>query len=369
MERKTSIQLAFIIITMLVLPGLSYCSKLKFSQEDTEFPEKRFQTTIITDEAEAVFSILEKIKNSQVLNQPDWDRLFSTEGYLRLKKREHSMQRRFDDTAFKSFVLNKELLEKMPELKKTLQLWKQMDLKKAAKKAFDYLPEDAVIKVKIYPVIKKAPNSFVFETNTDNPAIFFYMNTDVKAEELENTIAHELHHIGVGNVGKLGKADSTVPMNVKRTLGWMGGFSEGRAMLAAAGGPLTDPHKLSDSAKRAVWYRDLANAAADMKNMEEFFLRLLDGKIAESDEFKEGMKFIVSDTVPQGPFYTVGWLMASEVEKKFGRQRLIDTINDPLAFISDYNIAASETNGSERQNLPLWSVEFLNRISQLKKYN
>jgi hypothetical protein len=35
------------------------------------------------------------------------------------------------------------------------------------------------------------------------------------------------------------------------------------------------------------------------------------------------MSFIGTDEVPQGPYYTVGWLMAAVLERAFGRQRLV----------------------------------------------
>lgn len=60
---------------------------------------------MIADEPEAVLSILAKRKNNQPITEEDWRRLFQSEGYVRLKRRELGMKRSFEDTDFKSFVL------------------------------------------------------------------------------------------------------------------------------------------------------------------------------------------------------------------------------------------------------------------------
>jgi hypothetical protein len=69
----------------------------------------RIDLQIVTDEAEAVLQILEKNENAQEITVADWQKLFATEGYARLKKRELSLRRSFEDADFKAFVLSKEL--------------------------------------------------------------------------------------------------------------------------------------------------------------------------------------------------------------------------------------------------------------------
>lgn len=53
----------------------------------------RVNVRVVTDEADAVLAILAKRKPRQAVTEADWQRLFSSEGYLRLKKREAEMQR------------------------------------------------------------------------------------------------------------------------------------------------------------------------------------------------------------------------------------------------------------------------------------
>ncbi len=64
---------------------------------------------IITDEADAVLALLAKKQINQPVNDADWQRLFSSEGYVRLKQREAPMRAPFEDTDFKKFVFSGEL--------------------------------------------------------------------------------------------------------------------------------------------------------------------------------------------------------------------------------------------------------------------
>ena len=61
---------------------------------------------LVTDEAEAVLNVLKKRTANQPIDETDWQRIFQSEGYVRLKKRETSMQRSFEDVDFKTFVLS-----------------------------------------------------------------------------------------------------------------------------------------------------------------------------------------------------------------------------------------------------------------------
>jgi hypothetical protein len=62
----------------------------------------------------------------------------------------------------------------------------------------------------------------------------------------------------------------------------------------------------------------------------------------------------------QGPWYTVGYRMAVEVETRWGRKALVSTMTDPPCLLAYYNQAAEERN---RQAVapawPLWSAAVL----------
>jgi hypothetical protein len=297
------------------------------------------------DQAEAVLWLVER---RPAAGAPDWQRLFESEGYRRLKVREGGVRRPFTDSSFRAFVLDTALARRAPALRRTLDAWKRVRLDSAAARAFAYLPAAARIRATIYPSIKPRSNTFVFEPRT-NPAIFFYLDPAMSAAQFDNTIAHELHHLGVASVCN----NDSAPLAVQ----WMSGFAEGRAVLAAAGNPEAHPHVNSPPDERAVWDRDFAKVPADMERLEEFFTALMDGALNEQQQNERGFQFVSTDSVPQGAFYTVGYQMARAVEQALGRERLVASTCDPRAFLSDYNQVAKQ------RNLPLWSSKFMTRLS------
>lgn len=318
---------------------------------------------IVTDEADAVLSILAKKKSNHTITQQDWQQLFSSEGYVRLKKREASLQRTFTDEEFKSFVLSDSLIGRLEILIATLNKWKGADILAAAHRALTYLPKGARIKTKIYPVIKPKTNSFVFETTTD-PAIFLYLDPEISPKKFENIVAHELHHIGYANSCATLKIkiseDSTISKNSRTVLELVGAFGEGFAMHAAAGGPDIHPHAVSKPAERERWDNDMKNFNDDLRKVERFFLDILDSKLTSEEIQKTAYSFFGI----QGPWYTVGWKMAVTIEKKYGRAKFIDCICDPRILLSTYNQAASEHNRYERDSLAMWSPSLIEQVAK-----
>jgi hypothetical protein len=319
----------------------------------------RVQLKFNTEEAEAVLAILEKRESGTALTDSDWQHLFSTEPYIRLKKREAAIHRDFTDDDFKKFVLSPELAAKASALRHTLDAWKRADLAASARRALAYLPEQAVIKAKVFPEIKPKINSFVFDTATD-PAIFLYLDPEESAAKFENTVAHELHHIGYSSIAPLAEArQKDVPPNAKPAVEWMGAFGEGFAMLAAAGGPDVDPHAASSAKEHARWDHDLANFNPDLATLQQFFLDIISGKLSEQDARAKASTFFGD---AQGPWYTVGYKMSVIVEKRFGRKVLIDCMLDPRELLARYNQAAEELNKGGGTPLALWSPELMEKI-------
>ncbi len=316
---------------------------------------------MVTDEADAVLAILEERAGGRAPTESDWQRLFSSEGYRRLKEREASLQRGFEDTSFKEFVLSADLLARRDALARTLAEWVRVDPAAAARRAFSYLPESAVIRARVYPAIKPKTNSFVFEPRT-NPAIFLYLDPKVTPVKLENTLTHELHHIGVGSVCPDEPAAAALRETVRTALAWMSRVAEGRAVLAAAGGPDVHPHAASEPPERSVWERDFAKVREDLPRLESFFTAILDGKLGEDETNRQGMSFVSTDDVPQGAYYTVGWLMSATVERELGRKRLVASICDPAMFLRDYHRAARQEAGARGPSPPRWSDRFLGRL-------
>src|SRR5260370_18102813 len=73
-----------------------------------------------TSEAEAVLAILNSNAARHTVAPEAWQRLFASEPYRRLKKRESSMRRDFSDDDFKRFALSPELAAQRDALAPTL---------------------------------------------------------------------------------------------------------------------------------------------------------------------------------------------------------------------------------------------------------
>lgn len=315
---------------------------------------------LVTDEAEAVLAILAKRAASQPVTEADWQRVFQSEGYVRLKKREQSMKRSFEDADFRAFVLSDQLLARAEALRETLDRWKRADVNRSARLALAYLPKEAYIRAKIYPVIKPRENSFVFEVKED-PAIFLYLDPQVPREKFENTLAHELHHIGYGTSCPSKRVTDEVAKlqpNVQLVLKLIGAFGEGFAMLAAAGGPDIHPHAVSPEQERARWDRDMANFNGDLKRVEKLFTDILENRLSEDQIQETAFSFFGI----QGPWYTVGWKMCVLIEKTYGRARLIEVMCDQRKLLSTYNRAAARHNRRSTEKLALWSANLIKAL-------
>jgi hypothetical protein len=326
----------------------------------------RVQLTLDTSEADQVLAVLALRSQGKPVPDSEWQKLFATAPYQRLKQREkaigesfHDPTRAFTDDDFKRFVLSDDLLPSAAALSGTLDRWKKADLRLDAVRVLAYLPADATLRAKVYPVIKPVTNSFVWDLSSD-PTIFLYLDPEVSREKFENNVAHELHHIGLGSVGPVyDKKIAALPEPAHTAAGWMGSFGEGMAMLAAAGGPDVDPHAASSPQEHARWEHDMGEFNDDLQTVNRFFLDILNAKFASSDamEEKAGSFFGI-----QGSWYTVGYKMSVMVEKRFGRPVLIGTMLDPRCLLVLYNRSAAEQNAAGKPPLPLWSEDILSGV-------
>lgn len=292
----------------------------------------------IPDEANSVLSILDKRAANLPIEEPDWQTLFASEGYIRLKAREASIGRPFNDDEFKAFVLTDDLLSRRESLAETLQIWQGVSLESVLSRTYAYLPAITPVRAKIYPVIKPKTNSFVFELES-NPAIFLYLDPHKNQDQLENILAHELHHIGLGPIqAKIFQSEDwkSLPEAMRQMLQWVGAFGEGIAMLAAAGGPDVHPHACGDPEDRERWDQSMRNFEVDFHQMEAFLLQILDGTLYGQAMMEAGFAFFGI----QGPWYTVGWQMAVTIERALGRGAVIEAFGDPRKMLAFYNHAA-----------------------------
>lgn len=313
--------------------------------------------TIVTDEADACLAILARLRDRSEARPADWDRLHESDGYKRLKRREAAMGRAFNDSVFVAFLHADTTLARATALKKTVAEWKGANLTRAGQLALSYLPAGARIRAKVYILIKPWTNSFVFELQSD-PAIVLYVDPDVTRAKLENTVAHELHHIGYA-AACTGDEDSTLSEAAVTCRTWLTAFGEGLAMLAAAGDPEIHPHAVSTPGERARWDRDMEHVAADLRSVDAFLEEILDGRLSDPDSIRaRGMEFFGV----QGAWYTVGWKMAVTIEQVEGRAALIAVICDPVELLRAYNRAATDSGSPGAPALPLWPETLFRRL-------
>ncbi len=302
-----------------------------------------------TAEPEAVLAILDALNAGADPADAAWDRLFATVGYRRLKEREAAMKRDFTDDDFRAFVLDPALRARAPELWTSLEAWRRVDIAGAVTSARAYLPPDAPIDVTIHPSIKPKGNSFVWDLGGD-PTIFMYLDPAVPSEQLANTLAHELHHIGLGAACDGEGEEPPEPLDSFAT--WLGAFGEGMAMLAAAGGPDIHPLATHPDTAQSRWDRDAAAMPADLDRVDAFFRGILDGTLAGGAVRKAGFAFFGW----QGPWYTVGWKMWTLVERERGRAVLVEHACDYPRLILIYDACARARNAAGADPAwPLWS--------------
>lgn len=311
-------------------------------------------------EAEAALAILQRRAEGRAVRPLDWRRLRTTEGYRRLQARETAMGRTFTDSAFSHFLLHDTVVAKRAAFAATLAEWRRVPMHELADAARRFLPPGTRISATVYPLIKPRPNSFVFEPAT-RPAIMLFLEPGKPAAQLRNTVIHELHHIGLATAcadhGPANPDSSDAGRRRARVRQWLSAFGEGHAMLAAAGGPDVHPHASSPEADRVRWDGDVRRAAEDLRAVEQFLEAVLDGRLSDAEEQQRGMGFFGV----QGPWYTVGWVMARAVERARGRTVYVQLLCDPVAFVRSYDaVAATDTSGA----LPRWTPSLLARLDR-----
>ena len=327
---------SFVVLSLLSMPQVA----------------DRVGITLDTSEADQVLTILHKRQTGVAVTAADWQALFATEPYRRLKQRESSMRRPFSDEEFMAFVLSDELATRQNALERTLADWKGADLAAAATRVLSYLPDTAMVRAKVFTMIKPRDNSFVFDMDTD-PTIFLAVSTKMTKERFANTVAHEMHHVGLASTDKQYEARlAALPPRAKKAAMWMGAFGEGLAMLAAAGGPGVSPTWAEGPEEQTNWTAGMANFEPEFAKVNAFFEQVLDGTL-EGDAVGTKASTFFGDI--RGPWYFVGYRMAVLVETHLGRGVLIACMLDYRQLLEKYNQVAGELNRSGAASMPLWS--------------
>jgi len=312
--------------------------------------------TFVPDEAQAVLAILTQRAGGAQPTDAAWKSLFATEGYRRLAERERSFKRPFDDETFRTFVLTPELLARRDALTATFAAWSGADVRTCGRRALAYLPPGSKLHASVYPEIKPAHNSFVYDLDRD-PGIFLYLDPDVSVTTFTYTVAHELHHVGFAQncpTPQVRMQLAALPDKLQSLHNWIGAFGEGFAVLAGAGGPDVDPGTVVSASAKPEWVNESTTFEPRLRQVETFFRAILNGSLTSDAIPQTGMSFFGN----QGPWYTVGWRMAVTIERRFGRPRLIDCIADDRLFLPTYNAAIEGTS------LPRWSDDVANAFNR-----
>src|SRR5262249_56183516 len=96
-------------------------------------------------------------------------------------------------------------------------------------------------------------------------------------------------------------------------------------VLDGAGGRDVPPDQYEAVDVRQNWARGMQAFNQDLRTLNQFFLDVAQAKLTEGAANQKAMSFF-GDI--QGPWYTVGYKMASIVEKRFGRAALIQCMLD-----------------------------------------
>lgn len=293
------------------------------------------------------------------MTQDDWKRLFATRPYRALKAREASMNRTFTDDDFKAFLASPDALAQLDVWKRTVAGMKTANMTAIGRHVLEWLPEGASLHARVFPEIKPKPNSFVWQEKPSEPRAIFLAVQKQLPESFENTVAHELHHIGLGSLEARQEAIlARLPPQAKLAAGWLSGFGEGEAMLAAAGSADRHPHWEDDAAARARWDSDMMHFNADLKSVEGLMLDIVNGKLTTDEEIQKRAEPFWGY---QGAWYTVGYEMAALVEKRFGRKGFEECLLDPRLLLVRYNEVAKEAN-AQGASLATWSPELLEKL-------
>jgi hypothetical protein len=319
------------------------------------------EVRLVVDEPKAALAILDKRAVAKPIVEEDWQTLFKTEGYTRLKDRELGMGREFKEEDFRTFMQSEDLLAKRQALRDTLAKWQLVNIQECGARSLAYLPKGAKLRASVYFLVKPRTNSFVWDL-AKNPAVMLYLDPEMSADELGMTIAHEFHHVGFAGVGYAKDYSEWLTKQSsarKSALTWQGAFGEGFAVLAAAGGPSPNPIAPARKQVRDAWDEGVKNLNRDMAELQRFFLDLLNDKL---DAAKAQEKAVTYYGV-QGPWYTVGYHMAVSIEKEFGRERLVECFIDPRKLLALYNEAAQQINSRGGKHF-VWSDELLKKITR-----
>lgn len=308
-------------------------------------------------QADAALGIIDAANAGREPSAAELRTLFSSRPYIRLRERENAMKRPFTDEEFIAHLRSAEVRGSAPGLRSALGGWNEDVIAAAAGRAYAYLPAGAKLRATIFPMIKIKPNTFVFDLKND-PSIFYAIDPKEPQAKFANTLAHEMHHIGLGQ--NCGDDDLAGSERLKSLRGWVGAFGEGLAMVAAAGGHDIHPHAVSTAEERGAWDSEAAKFSTYLRQQDTFFRSVLAGTAGDKSAVDKAMFEYFGE---QGPWYTVGWRMAVTIEQELGRPAVIGAFCRSHALLATYNRAAEAYRSRTGQRLATWTPSLANALA------
>jgi hypothetical protein len=330
-------------------------------------PPAGLDLTLNPDQARTTLDLLAERAAGHTVPETAWAALFATEGHRRVMERERGMDAHFgldrgiNEASFRAWAESDVALDSLAERRTALDAWLAVDLDAAAALALAYLPAEALLRGTIYPLVREQRNSFIWDTDTDHPAIFMAVEPGLGAAALQHILAHEFHHIGAVSACA-GRQRTDGPAEAREARRWLGGFGEGLAVLAAAGGVGRPTHPHDPPEIRDAWAVRMDSLATDVAALDAFFSAILAGQLTGDEAGRRGFEFINRPGAPQGAFYSVGWHMAVTVESAFGRAAVIEAVCDPARLLLQYQEAAEARPWS---SLPAWSPGLMQQLRAL----
>lgn len=309
-------------------------------------------------EAEAALDIVAARAAGRPVSEAQFERLFATEGFRKLEACERERKRPFDRAEFRTFLQAPETVARLADLRRTLDAWKALGTDSARRRAAAYLPPGTTIDARVYPVVKPRTNSFVY-FDGERPVIFDYLDPAKSVAQFENGLAHDLLHFGMDAAcdfskdawfAALPEASRNAVVDVRR-------LEEGLAVIAAAGGPDVHPSATTSAADRGRWDRDAAQVKENAATLAAFISGVADGRISGEERSETAMRYYPN----QGLWYTVGYAVASTIERAYGRERTVAAFCDPRGLLPTYEAAAAKLGDPA---LPHWPADLVARLSR-----
>ncbi len=201
----------------------------------------------------------------------------------------------------------------------------------AIKMAREYLPPSASFeKLNVYFV------PMPYNANADNLGVYFdpIFAMDIGLDAITGVMAHEAHHIGRNSVTseRLEFGDKPLEMLAYR---FMCLETEGIANL------VNDASKIPFLKRIALTRaKIMAEFEKHLELLQEVFLNLAGGVITD----REARALMSRSWFTTGSLAPIGMKMAIEIENEFGKENLVKTVGDTVAFLKAYQKVALKKN-------------------------